>query len=143
MDRPKASVWRQALAACGAVAALAVLLAAIVALIGARPSSPMVPHPGYAGIRLGMSELQVEALLGGPRGVYDPSISFLKVSTGVSFGPSGHIGYWHFKGHRVIVTFDAAGRVTAKQVGPPEMAGTAAWAWRWCADTVAAWWPEP
>lgn len=143
MDNPKASVWKRALAACGAVAGLVLLLAAVVALVAPRPSPPVIPHPGYAGIQLGMTEPDVEALLGGPRGPYDPSIHGIKVTSAVGFGRSGHTGFWHFKGHRVIVTFDAAGRVTAKQVGPPEVAGTAAWAWRRCVDALEEWWASP
>jgi hypothetical protein len=82
-----------------------------------------------------MTALQVEALLGGPRGVHDPALYSIK-PTSACLIPSGLAAFWHFPGHRVIITFDAVGRVSDKRVGPLEVQGRAAWAWRWCAERL-------
>ncbi len=126
---------RRVLAACGGVAAFALLLAATVAALAPRPAAPAV-HPGYADIRDGMTEPEVEALLGGPRGVYGPGKrSHFKVITAYGFGPGGHCSVWHFPGYEITITFDAGGRARDKRVSPPPTAAVQAWRW------VAEWRP--
>jgi hypothetical protein len=123
---------RRVLVACGGVAVFALLLAATVAALVPRPTPPPV-QPGYALIRDGMTEPEVEALLGGPRGVYGPGVrSHFKVITAYGFGPGGHCSVWHFPGYEITITFDAGGRVCAKRVSPPPPA--AAQAWQWAAE---------
>jgi hypothetical protein len=126
---------RRVLVACGGVALFALLLAATVAALVPRPVPPPV-HPGYALIRDGMTEPEVEALLGGPRGPHDPALWNIRLTSACGFGPRGHTSYWYFPGHKITVYFDGSGHVRDKEVGPPPPAGPAVRAWQWAAE----WW---
>jgi hypothetical protein len=83
--------------------------------------SPAVPAPaGFDQIRDSMTENEVEALLGGPRGVYDQS-RWLSATTAEYTGPGrGHLSWWYFPDCVVEVVFDEAGRVKGKRLLPPQ-----------------------
>src|SRR5260370_41942972 len=106
--------WRP-LVAFAAVLALAALLA------------PVFPRPPSAGIRArfeqiqnGMTEDQVEDLLGGPRGVYDKTRSYSTMTTAAGTGSGrSHLSWWYFPDCAIEVGFDEDGRVNGKRIEQP------------------------
>src|SRR5262249_50274236 len=119
----------------------AVLLAlvALLAPVFPRPPSPGV-RAGFDQVQDGMTEQQVEELLGGPRGVYDRARRGT-VMTAAGTGPvhtRSHLSWWYFPDCVIEVGFDEGGRVSGKRIGPAPRQSLLGMAARWCELTFPA-----
>jgi hypothetical protein len=102
---------------------LATLVALTVVGFGVMPPScgtgDESPQVRYKRIHKGMAESQVEAILGGPSGIYDDTMIWFPLTALGAENPDGsHSGIWYYPGFNVCVWFDPAGRVTWKYSDP-------------------------
>jgi hypothetical protein len=102
---------------------LAVLLALVTLFVPVlpRPPSPGV-RAGFDLIEDGMTEEQVEELLGGPRGVHDRARRSPVTSAVGSGSGSSHRSWWYFPDCVIEVSFDEDARVNGKRIEalPPQ-----------------------
>jgi hypothetical protein len=91
------------------------LLALIVLLAPVLPRPPSTAaRAGFAQIHPGMTEQQVENLLGGPRGVYGLfSPHPIQTAAGTD---SGHLSWWYFPDCTIELDFDKDHRVNEKRI---------------------------
>jgi hypothetical protein len=113
----------------------AVLLALAALLV------PLFRRPPSTGIRArfdrienGMTEEQVEGVLGGPRGIYDKTRRNATTSVFMGSGRS-HLSWWYFPDCVVEVGFDEVGRVNGKRIESPPPESLLDWVVRWCKQT--------
>jgi hypothetical protein len=100
---------------------------------------PVFQRPPSTGIRArfdqiqkGMTEQQVEELLGGPRGVYDKTrLDTVTSAAGTGSGGS-HLSWWYFPDCTIEVGFDEDKRVNGKRIELPPPQSLLAMAVRWC-----------
>jgi hypothetical protein len=103
----------------------AVLSVAVVLILGAL-LIPVLPRPPSAAARArfdqiqdGMTEDQVEGLLGGLRGVHDEDRFNITMISADMTGPgSSHLSWWYFPGCDIEVSFDKDARVCSKKFKP-------------------------
>ena len=120
----------------------AVLLGLIALLI------PVFQRPPSTGIRArfdqiqnGMTEQQVEELLGGPRGIYDKTRQYT-TTTAVGMGSGrSHLSWWYFPDCTIEVDFDEDGWVNGKRIELPPPQSLFESAVRWCKQTFSP--PSP
>lgn len=121
------------------LAVLLILVALVLPVFRQTPSS--ASRARFDRIQNGMTEDQVERLLGGTRGVYDKGRPGT-TTTAVGIGPGmGHLSWWYFPDCVIEVEFDEYGRVCHKMIEPPppqSIAGKFAW---WCERTFPS--PRP
>ncbi len=98
----------------------AVLLALVALLLPALPRRPSTGRRArFDQIQTGMTEQQVEELLGGPRGVYDKTRrSPTTTAAGTGAGRS-HLSWWYFPDCTIEVGFDEDGRVNGRRIESP------------------------
>jgi hypothetical protein len=123
------------------VASFAVLLALVALLM------PVFRRPALTGIRArfdqienGMTEEQVEELLGGPRGIYDKTRRDATTAAGTGAGRS-HLSWWYFPDCVVEVGFDEVARVNGKRIESPPAESLLDRAVRWCKQNFPS--PSP
>lgn len=98
------------------------LAALLMPVIQRQPSGAV--RARFERIEDGMTEKQVEELLGGPRGVYDqtrrpyPALS----ASGIPGSAGSHLSWWHFSDCTIEVSFDDGHQVTGKRIEtlPPQ-----------------------
>ena len=113
------------------VAVLLALVALLVPVFQRRPSAAV--RARFDQIEDGMTEQQVEGLLGGPRGVYDKSRRYSTMTTAAGTGPGrSHLSWWYFPDCNVEVGFDEDGRVNGKSMESPPPESLLERAVRWC-----------
>jgi hypothetical protein len=113
------------------------VLFALVALL-----LPVFQRPPSKGIRAcfdqiqnGMTEEQVEELLGGPRGIYDKTRWYSNMTAiGAGSGRS-HLSWWYFPDCAIEVGFDEDGRVNGKRIEPSTPQSLFERVVRWCKQT--------
>jgi hypothetical protein len=112
--RPRWPWWRLI-----APIAVALALAALLVPVFQRPPSAD-DRARFDRIEDGMTERQVEEVLGGPRGVYDRTRRPWPGLTATSFpgSNSSHRSWWYFSDCTVEVDFDDDHRVTGKRIEP-------------------------
>jgi hypothetical protein len=91
-------------------------------LLWFRWSRPEGVRAKFEKIRAGMTEREVEDLLGGPPGFYGEQPSPPKGGLPIRVGLSDwniQISNWYFPGDRITVQFDNAGIVRWKTIDPP------------------------
>ena len=111
--------------------------------------APVFPRPPSIGIRArfdqiqnGMTEDQVEDLLGGPRGVHDKTMSYSTITTAVGTGSGrSHLSWWYFPDCTIEVDFDEDGQVSGKRIEPRPPQSLFERAVRWCNRTFPS--PSP
>jgi len=121
----------------------AVLLALVALLIPVfqRPPSASL-RARFDQIQNGMTEQQVEELLGGPRGVYDKTRRYSTMTTAVGTGSGGsHLSWWYFPDCTIEVGFDEDVRVDGKRIELPPPQSLFERAVRWCKRTFSS--PSP
>ena len=108
-------------------------------------------YVGFERIREGMTEKEVERLLGGPRGLQDktkPCHGHLVIGSchqatrtrSIDDGFGGHSSYWYFPDFQITVSFGPTG-VTGKDTDPPPRLSPFERAKGRL--TRAGWWPRP
>jgi hypothetical protein len=110
----------------------AAFLAVVALLVPVFPRTPSKSiRARFDQILNGMTEDQVEELLGGPRGVYDearkPYDTIIASST-----DSGHLSWWYFPDCILEVSFDKGFRVDGKRIELPPRQSLVQMAMRWC-----------
>jgi outer membrane protein assembly factor BamE (lipoprotein component of BamABCDE complex) len=119
-----------------------VSFAALLALVALLV--PVFPRPPSKGIRdrfdqiqNGMTEDQVEKLLGGPRGVYDKT-RWDETMTAIGTGSGrSHLSWWYFPDCAIEVRFDEDGRVDGKRIEPPPPQSLVETTMQWCKQTFS------
>src|SRR5262245_1371185 len=97
------------------VAALLALVALLVPVFQRPPSAGI--RARFDQIQNGMTEDQVDELLGGPRGVYDMTRRYTTMTTASGSGPGrSHLSWWYFPDCDIEVGFDEDGRVSGKSI---------------------------
>ena len=79
-----------------------------------RPSAAV--RARFDQIEDGMTEQQVEGLLGGPRGVYDSTKSYSTITAVGTGSGRSHLSWWYFPDCAMEVGFDEDGRVSGKGI---------------------------
>jgi hypothetical protein len=121
-------------------AALLALVALLVPVFPRPPSTAL--RARFDQIETGMTEQQVEELLGGPRGVYDKTRRDYSTTTAVGTGSGrSHLSWWYFPDCALEVGFDEDGRVNGKRIEPPPPQSLLARAVRWFMQTFPS--PSP
>jgi hypothetical protein len=122
--------------------AFAVFLALVALLV------PVFRRPSAIGIRSrfdqiqnGMSEDQLEELLGGPRGVYDRTRTGPTTTAAGTGSGRSHLSWWYFSDCVLEVGFDADGRVSEKRIEVAPRESLLERAGRWCEQTFSS--PSP
>jgi hypothetical protein len=98
------------------VAVVLILVALLIPVLQRPPS--VAARARFDQIRDGMTEDQVEGLLGS-RGPHDEDRSNITMTSAVMTGPgSAHFSWWYFPGCDIEVGFDKDGRVCCKAFKP-------------------------
>jgi hypothetical protein len=119
----------------------AVLLALVALLVPVFQRSPSTDiRARFDQIQNGMTEQQVEELLGGPRGVYDKSRRYATTAAGWGSG-SSHRSWWYFTDCTIEVGFDEDGRANGKRIELPPPQSLCGRAVQWCKQTFPS--PSP
>jgi hypothetical protein len=101
--------------------ALLALVASLAPLFKRPPAKgiPIATRARFDLIESGMTEPQVEDLLGGPRGIHDRSRLDVTVTSASGWGSgSRHLSWWYFPDTNIEVGFDEDGRVDWKRIEP-------------------------
>jgi hypothetical protein len=125
------------------VVACAVLLALVALLLPVFQGTPSPGiRAGFDQIQNGLTEQQVEELLGGPRGVHDKTRRYSNVTSAVGTGSGGsHLSWWYFPDCTIEVDFDDDHRVNGKRIELPPPQSLFERAVRWCKQTFPS--PSP
>jgi hypothetical protein len=118
------------------VAALLALVALLVPVFRRAPSTDI--RARFDQIENGMNENQVEGVLGGPRGVYDRTISHTVTSAAGWRSGSSHLSWWYFPDCVIEVGFDEDARVSAKRIETPPPESLLERTVRWCKRTFSS-----
>lgn len=134
-NAPRRPRW-PAIVSFAALLALLAVAGLLVPVFRTAPSAAV--RARFDRIENGMTEEQVEELLGGPRGVYDRTRWGVTLTSAVGTGPGrSHHSWWYFPGCDVEVGFDVDGRVYRKQIGPSPPQSLLDRAVRRCKQTLA------
>jgi len=99
------------------VAVVLILVALLMPVLQRPPSA--AARARFDQIQDGMTEDQVEGLLGGPRGVHDEDRFNITMTSADMTGPGGsHLSWWYFPGCDIEVGFDKDARVCSKKFKP-------------------------
>jgi hypothetical protein len=116
------------------IVAFTVLLALIALLVPVFPRGPSADiRARFDQVQYGMTEEQVEEVLGGPRGPHDRDREGITFTSAAGFGPGrSHRSWWYFPGCNIEVAFDEDGQVSEKKIEPLPPRSLFGMAVAWC-----------